>query len=149
MFLGYQNDRIAFIAETREELENMPCVTLDKIEETDKTYFLHNGEYVFEVPYEQQVEEVRQARESAYRAEVDSPLMAEYNRKKTFNLFEEGEEEKLLAEINAKVEEIKTRFPYPDKPIEKIEKLPVVEEEVVSKMENVEETNSSNSEEVI
>lgn len=50
MFLGYQNDKIAFIAETREELENMPCVTFDKIEETDKTYFLHNGSYVFELP---------------------------------------------------------------------------------------------------
>lgn len=58
-------------------------------------------------------EEMRQARESAYRAEVDSPLMAEYNRKKTFNLFEEGEEEALLAEIEAKVEEIKARYPYP------------------------------------
>ena len=138
MFLGYQNDKIAFVAETKEELENLPCVTLDKIEETDKTYFLHNGKYVCEVPYEQQVEEIRQARESAYRAEVDSPLMAEYNRKKTFNLFEEGEEEKLLAKINAKVEEIKTRYPYPVEPIEKIEKLPVVEEEVVSKSDSEE-----------
>ena len=150
MFLGYQEEIIegsdiptlfiSHIAETREELENMSCVTFVKIEETDKTYFLHNGEYVCEVPYEQQVEEVRQARESAYRAEVDSPLMAEYNRKKTFNLFEEGEEEKLLAEITAKVEEIKTRFPYPNKPVEEIEELPVVEEEVGSKMENDEET---------
>lgn len=112
MFLGYQNDKIAFIANTKEELENMPCVVLDKIEETDKEYFLHNGEYACEVPYEQQVEEMRQARADAYASEVD-PLMAEYNRKKTFNLFEEGEEEKLLAEIEAKVEEIKARYPYP------------------------------------
>ena len=148
MFLGYQNDKIAFVAETREELENMPCVSFVKIEETDKTYFLHNGKYVCEVPYEQQVEEVRQARANAYANEVD-PLMAEYTRKKTFNLFEEGEEEKLLAEIEAKVGVIKTRFPYPVEPIEKIEELPVVEEEVVSKMENVEETNSFDSEEVI
>ena len=147
MFLGYQEEIIegsevptlfiSHIAETREELENMPCVTFVKIEETNKTYFLHNGSYVCEVPFDQQVEEIRQARESAYRAEVDSPLMAEYNRKKTFNLFEEGEEEKLLAEINAKVEEIKQRYKYP---VEKIEELPVVEEEVVSKMENDEET---------
>ena len=158
MFLGYQEEIIegsdvptlfiSHIAETREELENMTCVSFVKIEETDKTYFLHNGKYVCEVPYEQQIEEVRQARASAYRADVD-PLMSEYNRKKTFNLFEEGEEEKLLAEITAKVEEIKTRFPYPDKPVEEIEKLPVVEEEVISKMENVEETNISDSEEVI
>ena len=57
-------------------------------------------------------EEQQKARQEAYKAEVD-PLMAEYNRKKTFNLFEEGEEEALLAEVNAKVEEIKQRYPYP------------------------------------
>lgn len=112
MFIGYQNDKIAFIAETKEELENMPCVSLDKIEETDKTYFLHNGEYVCEVPFDQQVEEMRQARADAYVSEVDT-LMAEYNRKKTFNLFEEGEEAELLAKIDAKVAEIKQRYPYP------------------------------------
>lgn len=57
-------------------------------------------------------EEQKQARANAYAVEVD-PLMAEYNRKKTFNLFEEGEEEKLLVEIEAKVAEIKARYPYP------------------------------------
>lgn len=126
MFIGYQNDKIAFVAETKEELENMPCVSLDKIEETDKTYFLHNNEYVCEVPFDQQVEEMRQARADAYAAEVD-PLMNEYNRKKTFNLFEEGEEAELLAKIEAKVAEIKEANPYPV---------------VVSEMENtVEEIN--------
>ena len=121
MFLGYQEEIIegsevptlfiSHIAETREELENMPCVNFVKIEETDKTYFLHNGEYVCEVPYDQQVEEVRQARADAYAVEVD-PLMAEYNRKKTFDLFEEGEEEELMKAIQDKVAEIKERFPY-------------------------------------
>lgn len=56
-------------------------------------------------------EEQRENRARAYKEEVD-PLMAEYNRKKTFNLFEEGEEEELLAEVKAKVEEIKERYPY-------------------------------------
>lgn len=122
MFLGYQEEIIkdsavptlfiSHIAETREELENIPCVAFVKIEETDKTYFLHNGSYVCEIPYEQQVEEIRQARADAYKVEVDQ-LMAEYNRKKTFNLFEEGEEEALLAEVNTKVEEIKLKYPYP------------------------------------
>jgi hypothetical protein len=45
MFIGYQNDKIAFMANTREELENLPCVTLDRIEETGVEYVLHNGEY--------------------------------------------------------------------------------------------------------
>ena len=45
MFLGYQNDKISFIANTREELENIPCVSLDRIEETGVEYVSHNGEY--------------------------------------------------------------------------------------------------------
>lgn len=56
-------------------------------------------------------EDVELIRASLYRSEVD-PLMSEYNRKKIFNLFAEGEEEALLAEIEAKVEEIKARYPY-------------------------------------
>lgn len=57
-------------------------------------------------------EEVQQARASAYEAEVD-PLMSQYNRKKTFNLFEGNEEAELLAKIEAKVAEIKEANPYP------------------------------------
>ena len=61
-------------------------------------------------------EEVRTARAIAYEAEVD-PLMSQYNRKKTFNLFKEGEEEALLAEIEAKVAKIKEENPYPEENI--------------------------------
>jgi hypothetical protein len=57
-------------------------------------------------------EEVQQARANAYEAEVD-PLMSQYNRKKTFNLFEGNEEAELLAKIEAKVAEIKEANPYP------------------------------------
>ena len=113
MFLGYQNDKIAFVAETREELENMPCVTLDKIEETDKTYFLHNGEYICELP-EPTKEEQQKAREEAYRAEID-PITCHIQR-----LGDEEQTAEVIAEIaslveerKAKVEEIKQRFPYP------------------------------------
>ena len=129
MFLGYQEEIIegsevptlfiSHIAETREELENMPCVTFVKIEETDKTYFLHNGSYVCEVPYEQQVEEMRQARESAYRAEVD-PITCHIQR-----LSNEEQTPEIIAEIaslveerKAKVAEIKARYPYSKEVIE-------------------------------
>lgn len=57
-------------------------------------------------------EEVQKARANAYANEVD-PLMNEYTRKKTFSLFKEGEEEALLAEVEAKVAEIKENNPYP------------------------------------
>lgn len=95
MFLGYQNGKIAFVANTREELENMPCVVLDRIEETDKEYFLHKGEYVFEIPYDQQVEEVRVIREQLYTTRVD-PITAQIQR-----LRDEEETEEILAEIEA------------------------------------------------
>ena len=50
MFLGYQNNKIVLVANTKEELENTPCMVFDEIVETDKNYFLHNGEYVTEIP---------------------------------------------------------------------------------------------------
>jgi chromosomal replication initiation ATPase DnaA len=62
-------------------------------------------------PYIPTDEEQRQARANAYAIEVD-PLMSEYNRKKTFNLFEEGEEEELMKAIQNKVAEIKERYKY-------------------------------------
>ena len=63
MFLGYQNNKIVLVADTKEELENAPCMVFDKIVETDKNYFLHNGEYVTEIPeptLEEQVSSLEQ-----------------------------------------------------------------------------------------
>ena len=50
MFLRYQNKKIVLVANTKEELENAPCIVFDEIVETDKNYFLYNGEYVTEIP---------------------------------------------------------------------------------------------------
>ena len=63
MFLGYQNNKIVLVANTKEELENAPCIAFDEIVETDKNYFLHNGEYVTEIPeptLEEQVSSLEQ-----------------------------------------------------------------------------------------
>ena len=46
MFLGYQNEKIVLVADTREELENTHCMVFDKIEETAVDYELYNGEYI-------------------------------------------------------------------------------------------------------
>lgn len=59
MFLGYQNNKIVLVADTKEKLENAPCIAFDKIVETDKNYFLHNGEYVMEIPEPTIEEKVR------------------------------------------------------------------------------------------
>jgi len=115
MFLGYQNDKIAFIANTREELENLPCVTLDKIEETDKEYTLYKGEYVSEVSLEQMKEDVRQVREQLYKEQVD-PITAHIQRLK-----DEEQTEEVIAEIELLKQEraeivakIKEENPYPE-----------------------------------
>ena len=65
MFLGYQNNKIVLVSDTKEELENAPCMVFDKIVETDKTYFLHNGEYVTEIP-EPTIEEQVASLEQTY-----------------------------------------------------------------------------------
>ena len=65
MFLGYQNNKIVLVANTKEELENVPCMVFDEIVETDKNYFLHNGEYVTEIP-EPTIEEQVSSLEQTY-----------------------------------------------------------------------------------
>lgn len=57
-------------------------------------------------------DEVEAIRAELYRNEVD-PLMSEYNRKKLFNLFKDGEEAELMQSIQDKVAEIKHNNPYP------------------------------------
>lgn len=71
-------------------------------------------------------EEVKQNRANAYANEVD-PLMNEYTRKKTFNLFEGNEETELLAEIEAKVAEIKENNPYPEVVVSEMETVDIVD----------------------
>jgi hypothetical protein len=73
MFIGYQEEIIegsevptlfiSHIAETREELENMPCVSFAKIEETSDEYVLKDGKYMLKSVVDAlQVEEDKQAR---------------------------------------------------------------------------------------
>lgn len=80
---------------------------------------LIDGEYVIVAmpePLPPTKEEIQALRSEAYKAEVD-PIMSEYTRKKTFNLFKEGEEELLLEKIYLKANEVKEYFPYPEENI--------------------------------
>lgn len=112
MFKAIYQDKIIAINET----DNFPCLVYDSsVEDTEhntEDYAQYEGEFLLieDIPAPTE-EEQRENRALAYQQEVDH-LMAEYNRKKTFNLFEEGEEEALLIEVEAKVEEIKQRYPY-------------------------------------
>lgn len=128
MFLGYQKEIIAMIGSTREELERNERCKFDRIEETDKEYFLYQGNYVCEIPLEEQVAEMDRLRSEAYVKEVDTK-MAEYTRKKTFNLFKEGEEQQLLSEIEIAVDNIKVRYPYPEQNLTEMSEDVIVESE--------------------
>lgn len=46
MFAGYQNEKIVLVKDTKEEIENAPCMVFDKIEELSEPYELYNGEYI-------------------------------------------------------------------------------------------------------
>ena len=46
MFLGYQGEIIALVADTREELDNNKFMKFDRIEESQVDYELYNGEYL-------------------------------------------------------------------------------------------------------
>lgn len=128
MFLGYQKEIIAMIGSTREELEKNERCKFDRIEETDKEYFLYHGKYVCEIPVEDQIAEMDRLRSEAYVKEVDTK-MAEYTRKKTFNLFKEGEEQQLLSEIEIAVDNIKVRYPYPSEDLTEVSEDVTVETE--------------------
>jgi hypothetical protein len=69
MFLGYQNKKIVLTANTRAELENTPCMTFDRIEETDVNYTLYNGEYLTPAEVEGKQKE---ARKKELIAELDA-----------------------------------------------------------------------------
>ena len=48
MFIGYQDKNISFIGNTKEELENLPCVELTKIEEVDFAEMYNGKIYIKE-----------------------------------------------------------------------------------------------------
>ena len=110
MYKAIKDNKIIAINETN----NFPCLVYEEvIEDTEhqvSDYKHYDGEFTLH-NIEKGNEEMKQARANAYAVEVD-PLMSEYNRKKTFNLFEEGEEEELMKAIQDKVAEIKERYKY-------------------------------------
>ena len=57
MFLGYQGNKIVLAANSREELENAPCMVFDRIEESAEEYVLWGGEYILKAQAETAQEE--------------------------------------------------------------------------------------------
>lgn len=134
MFIGYQNNIATFIADTKTELENKPCVSFDKIEEVEFAEMFNGAIYTSkEELLQAQTKSVEETRAGLYTAQVD-PITAHINRLRDEELTPElaAEIAKLVEERKLLVEEIKANNPYPAveeplaEPVETIEE-PVVE----------------------
>lgn len=69
-YIGLQNDLIAFVAETKEELENLPCVELTEIKEVEFAESYNGVIYIDPA-------ELQTAKETAVRA-VRNQYLVEY-----------------------------------------------------------------------
>lgn len=143
MFIGYQNNIARYIKNTKEEFKLIPHVSIDRIEEVEFAKMFNGVIYTSkEELLQAQTKAVEETRAGLYAAQVD-PITAHINRLRDEELTPEiaAEIAKLVEERKLLVEEIKANNPYPAEPIEKIEELPVVEENsateaVVSETEN-------------
>ena len=48
MWLGYQNNKIIVVKNTKKDIESIPLMEFDKIVKTNEKYILVNGEYIKE-----------------------------------------------------------------------------------------------------
>lgn len=120
MFKAMKDNKIIAISDTDSEF---PCLVKDSVE-TDETHTIadydqYNGEYLLksEIPAPTK-EEQSEKREQAYKDEVDG-ITAHIQRLRDKEQTPEivAEIEQLIAERDAKVEEIKQRYPYPTDPV--------------------------------
>lgn len=110
MYKALKDNKIIAINDTGD----FPCMVYDEVvEDTEHTcddYKHYDGEFMLH-NIEKDNEEMKQARANAYQAEVD-PITAHIQRLKDQDPIPEGEIAELIAEREAKVEEIKQRYPY-------------------------------------
>lgn len=113
MFKAMKNNKIIAINNTG----LFPALVYDRIEEDKSRDLLdfeqYNGEFLLisDIPAPT-TEEIRKKREEAYKAGID-PITAHIQRLRDDSVPDEKRISELLFERNEKVQEIKTRYPYP------------------------------------
>lgn len=118
MFKAIKDNKIIAISDTDNEFF---CLVKDEVvEDTEHTvadYTMYGSEYLLneDVPAPTQ-EEQSEKRAEAYQQEVD-PITAHIQRLRDIDPVPQDEIDELIAERDAKVEEIKQRYPYPTAPI--------------------------------
>lgn len=119
MFKVIKDDKIVAVLDTDEVVGLNYDEIIEDTEHTADDYDQYNGEYLLksEIPAPTH-EEQSEKRALAYQNEVD-PITAHIQRLRDTEQTEEiiAEIAELIAERDAKVEEIKARFPYPTDPI--------------------------------
>lgn len=110
MFKALKDNKIIAINDSGE----FPCLVYDKVvEDTEHTcdeYKCYGEEFTL-IDIEKENEIAKQNRANAYAQEVD-PITAHIQRLRDQDPIPEGEIAELIAERDAKVEEIKERYPY-------------------------------------
>lgn len=124
MFYAFiENNKINGKGECFAEGEGLQCVEISEEVYNNLDHYIWDGEKIVENPnyeqeeYERQYEEVKQLRECAYAAEVDT-ITAHINRLRDKEQTPEiiSEIEELKQERDAKYLEIQERYPYPEEP---------------------------------
>lgn len=115
MYKAIKDNKIIAISDTDNEFV---CLVKDSVE-TDEThttddYDQYNGEYLLksEIPAPTH-DEQSEKRAQAYQAEVD-PITSHIQRLRDVDPVPQEEIDELIAERDAKVQEIKERYPYPE-----------------------------------
>ncbi len=107
MFLGYQDNKIVLVAQTRAEIENAPLIETTKIEETTEEYVLRNGKYVKASDAVPDKTEVQRRRRQAFEQHTDAYLLERLEDVATTEqLFA------LLADWKARKTQIREQLPY-------------------------------------
>lgn len=117
MFLGLQGEYICIVSEDREEIENIKEIAgITEIRETNEPVERIDGEFI--VGNDNIKNKMSNMRALAYTAEVD-PITSHIQRLRDEEQTPEivAEIEELKAERDAKVEEVRQRYPYPVDPI--------------------------------
>lgn len=118
MYKAIKDNKIIAISDTDAEFF---CLVKDSVETDDEhttdDYDQYNGEYLLksEIPAPSH-EEQSDKRAMAYQQEVD-PITSHIQRLRDIDPVPQEEIDELLAERDAKVEEIKERYPYYDEEV--------------------------------
>lgn len=112
MFLGYQNDKIALIADTEAELTNNRFMKFDRIEESADDYVLYNGEYITASEAEtRQAEDAKQAQRAELLAQLDT---LDLKTIRSMRAIQAGtataDDREKLSEIEAQAEEVRQQL---------------------------------------